>query len=84
MAKRPNFKRALARAIEPTGGPGAILGTLEDAERFMGLMQPWRQARPYWDFAAELVLRAAQSGRKTDIEAATTQIECALWADGWL
>jgi hypothetical protein len=62
--------------IEPTRGPGAELGTLEDAARFVGLMKPWCQARPHWDFAA-LLLRAvqtpmlAQTGRRSDIVEAT-------------
>jgi hypothetical protein len=58
-----DFKLALTRVIEPTGGPGAELATLEDAARFVGLMKPWRQARPHWDFAAELLLKAAQKAR---------------------
>jgi hypothetical protein len=74
----------LARRIEPTGGPGVELVTLEDAARFMGRMRPWRQARPTWDYAAELILSAATSGRRTDIEAATDQLERALRHDGWL
>jgi hypothetical protein len=32
-----DFKLALTRVIEPTGGPGAELATLEDAARFVGL-----------------------------------------------
>jgi hypothetical protein len=47
-------------------------------------MKPWRQVRPHWDFAAELLLRAAQTGRDDDIEAATAQMERALRVDGWL
>jgi hypothetical protein len=45
MAKtrKPDFTRKLARPIESTGGPGALLETLEDAARFIGLMKPWRQ-----------------------------------------
>jgi hypothetical protein len=39
-----DFKLALTQVIEPTGGPGAELATLEDAARFVGLMKPWRQA----------------------------------------
>jgi hypothetical protein len=44
MANAPNFKLALTRVIEPTGGPGVELATLEDAARFVGAMRPWRQA----------------------------------------
>jgi hypothetical protein len=51
------------------------LATLEDAARFVGLMRPWRQARPHWDFAAELSLKAAEMREEDDIEAATAQME---------
>ena len=60
--------------------PPAALETLEDAARFMGLMR----ARPTWDYAAELILRAATSGKRVDIEAATAQMERALRTDNWL
>jgi len=75
---------ALARVIEPTGGPGAELATLEDAARFVGLMRPWRQARPHWHFAAELLLKAAETREESHIEMATAQMERALRVDGWL
>ena len=84
MISAPNFKLALTRTIEPTGGPDIELATLEDAARFVGLMNPWRQARPHWDFAAELLLRAAQTREEDDINAATAQMERALRVDGWL
>ena len=58
--------------------------TLEDAARFVGLMRPWHRARPYWDFAAELLLKAAQTGEESDIEMATAQMERALRVEGWL
>ena len=74
MAPAHDFKLALTRVIEPTGGPGAELATLEDAARFIGLMRPWRQAWPHWDYAAELVLIAATTGEDADIERATAQI----------
>jgi hypothetical protein len=47
MTKPPDFKRLLAHPIKPTGGPQVLLVTLEDAARFIGLMEPWRQARPF-------------------------------------
>ena len=84
MAPAYDFKLALTRVIEPTGGPGAELATLEDAARFVGLMKPWRQARPHWDFAAELLLKAAQPRAEDDIEAATAQMERALRVERWL
>ena len=84
MAHAANFKLALTRRIEPTAGPGVALATLEDAARFIALMRPFRQARPHWDFAAELLLRAAETGRRRDVEAATAQMERALRVEGWL
>jgi hypothetical protein len=57
-----DFTLALTRVIEPTRGPRAELATLQDAARFIGQMKPWRQARPHWDFAAELLLKAAEIG----------------------
>jgi hypothetical protein len=84
MTTSPDFKRALTRVIEPTGGPGVELVTLEDAARFVGMLKPRRQAWPHWDFAAELLLKAAQTQKTADIEAATAQMERALRRDGWL
>ena len=84
MSEAHDFKLALTRVIEPTGGPGAELATLEDAARFVDLMRPWRQARPHWDFAADLLLRAARTREESDIEMATAQMERALRVEGWL
>jgi hypothetical protein len=84
MAHAPNFKLALTRVIEPTGGPGVGLATLEDAARFVSLLRSRRQTRPHWDFAAELLLKAAETGKRRDVEAATAQMEHALRAEGWL
>ena len=58
------------------------MATLQDAARFIGQMKPWRQARPYWDFAADLLLEAAATSDEGDIEAATAQIERALRVEG--
>jgi hypothetical protein len=71
MAHAPNFKLVLTRVIVPNRGPATELATLEDAARFVGLLRSWRQGRPHWDFAAELLLRAAQTREEEDIEAAT-------------
>jgi len=79
-----DFNLALTRVIEPTRGPRAELATLQDATRFIGQMKPWRQVRPYWDFAADLLLKAAATREEDDIEAATAQMERALRVEGWL
>jgi hypothetical protein len=41
-------------------------------------------ARPHWDFAADLLLNAAQTRKRSDIEMATAQMERALRVEGWL
>ena len=70
--------------VEPKGGPGVELATLEDAARFMGKMREFRQRWPHRDYAAELVLVAANTGQEADIERATAQMERALRRDNWL
>jgi hypothetical protein len=83
-AQKHDFSRKLTRVIGPKEGPGVELATLEDAARFMGHMRPWRQARPHWEYAAELVLVAATTGQEADIERATAQMERAPRRDNWL
>jgi hypothetical protein len=78
------FGRKLTVPIEPKMEPGAILETLEDCAKFVGRIPRWRQARPHWQFAAELILKAAKSGRRSDADAAGGQMERALRCDGWL
>jgi hypothetical protein len=79
-----NFSLKLTRVIEPKAGPGVERDTLGDAARFIGKMQPFRQAWPHWDYAAELLLVAATTRKKADIERATAQMERALRCDNWL
>ena len=82
--QKHDFSLELTRVIEPKGGPGVELATLEDAARFMGKMRPFRQWWPHWDYAAELVLIAATTGEEADIERAPAQMERALRRDNWL
>ena len=41
-------------------------------------MEPWRQARPYWDRCAGEILKAAKTGTRSDIVEATRSLEVAL------
>jgi hypothetical protein len=82
--QKHDFSLQLTPVIEPKEGPGVELGTLEDAARFMGHMRPWRQARPHWEYAAELLLVAATTGQEADIDRATAQKERALLRDNRL
>ena len=87
MAKAPDFKRLLAHPIEVKGGFGVVLVTLEDAANaanFIGLMEPWPQARPYWDRCAGEILKAAKTGKRSDIVEVTRSLEVALRRENWL
>jgi hypothetical protein len=59
--QKHDFGLELTRVIEPKGGPGVELATLEDAAPFMGKMRPFRRRWPHWDYAPALVLKAQQS-----------------------
>ena len=63
----PDLSRRLARTIKPTGGPAAQLDTIADAAQLIADLEQWRQARPYWDRCAEMLMRAATAGRKADV-----------------
>jgi hypothetical protein len=66
-AQKHDFSLEPTRVIEPKGGPGVELATLEDAAHFMGKMRSFRQRWPHWDYAAELVLIAATTGEQADV-----------------
>jgi hypothetical protein len=83
MAKVHDFKLAFTRIIEPTGGPGVEPATLEDAAHFVGLLRPWLGV-PTLGLCGELLLKPAETGIRSDVEAATAQMERALRRDGWL
>jgi hypothetical protein len=85
MPKRePNLNRKLAHTIKPSRGPAAQLETLADAAQLITDLEQFRQARPVWDRAAEMILVAATTGRKADIAEATRSLEVALGKENWL
>jgi hypothetical protein len=85
MPKRqPNLNRKLAHTIKPNPGPAAQLETLADAAQPIADLEQFRQARPVWDRAAEMILLAARTGRKADIAEATRCVMVALGKENWL
>ena len=50
--------------VQRKDDPGMLLQTLKDAARFIGLMEPWRQARAYWHRCAGEILKAAKTGKR--------------------
>jgi hypothetical protein len=83
-----DFKVALPRVIKPRGRPGVELATLGDAAKFVGAMSARRKARPHYSrskkYAVDLLLKAAETRKITDIDTATAQMERALRVEGWL
>jgi hypothetical protein len=78
MANWRGWSAKLSRPIELKDG--TRLRTLADVRDFI-LEQPEHiQERSFWQHAAELLINAAEDGG--DIEAATKQIELALFFDG--
>jgi hypothetical protein len=82
--REPNLNRKLAHTIKPTRGPAAQLETLADAAQLIADLEQFRQARPVWDRAAEMILLAARTGRKADIAEATRSVMVALEKENWL
>jgi hypothetical protein len=70
----------LAQPITSTHGPRSHLVTLMDAAIPIRDLEPFRQARPVWDRAAEMILIAAETGKRADVAEATRQMLVALRA----
>jgi hypothetical protein len=62
---------------------GRKIVTLDDARAFMLKLSERTQLRPTWQYAAELVLKAAESNR-AGVKDAWAQLRRALVAEGML
>jgi hypothetical protein len=71
-------RKTLAQPITLTRGPRSHLVTLMDAAVLIRDLEPFRQARPVWDRAAEMILIAAETGNRAEIAEATRQMLVAL------
>jgi hypothetical protein len=78
----PTWSHKLPRALELRDG--RKLQTLADASQVLLAMTEQRQLRPWNQHAAELLLKAAETGRRADLEAATAQVGRALAKEGML
>src|SRR6266566_2279288 len=74
----PDLTIPLAQPITLTRGPRSHLVTLMDAAILIRDLEPFRQSRPVWDRAAEMILFAADSGKRADVQEATRQLLVAL------
>ena len=60
----PDLSLPLAQPIALTGGPRSHLVTLMDAAILIRDLEPFRQARPVWDRAAEMIFLAGTTGKR--------------------
>jgi hypothetical protein len=70
----------------PKAGPAAAatLASLDDCALLVGSLYTWRQGRPHWECCVELMLEAARTGKRKDVDAAVQQMERAPRCEGWL
>ncbi len=54
-----------------------------DAAILIRDLNPFRQARPVWDRAAEMILLAAETRKRDDVAEATRQMLVALEKENW-
>jgi hypothetical protein len=73
----------LAQPITLTRGPRSHLVTLMDAAILIRDLEQFRQARPVWDRAAEMILLAGTTRTRDDITEATRQLLVALGHENW-
>jgi hypothetical protein len=79
----PDLGLPLAQPITLTGGPRSHLVTLMDAAILIRDLEPFRQARPVWDRAAEMILVAATTRKRDDIAEATRQLLVCVERENW-
>jgi hypothetical protein len=78
-----DLTRKLLEPIELSRGPRSRIETLHDAAALIGDLEPFRRARPVWDRAAEMILVAATTGKRADVDEATRQLLVALGYENW-
>jgi hypothetical protein len=63
---------------------GREIATLGQAREVMLALPERHQARPFWQYAAELLIDAAENGTRASIDGAAAQLSRALSAEGLL
>jgi len=79
----PDLTGPLAQPITLAHGPRSHLVTLMDAAILIRDLEPFRQARPVWDRAAEMILIAGTTRERADVAEATRQMLVALGHENW-
>jgi hypothetical protein len=80
----PDLSLPLAQPIALSRGPRSHLVTLMDAAILIRDLEPFRQVRPVWDRAAEMILIAGTTREAADVQEATRQLHVALSHENWL
>jgi hypothetical protein len=62
---------------------GRELRTLSEARALILPMEGRIEGKPWYEYAIELLLKAAETGRKADVRDAEDQMHRALKADGY-
>src|SRR5262245_55794522 len=79
------WEQPLAYEIAPLSGPVRRMVTLADVRTAMVYdLPPGTTKLPHWLNAGLLVVAASESGRQSDILAATDALADALDVEGWL
>jgi hypothetical protein len=63
---------------------GRELATLADARDLMLALPERHQSRPFWQYAAELLIDAAERSSRANVDGAWAQLHRALTAEGLL
>jgi hypothetical protein len=63
---------------------GRTIATLGQARELMLALPERHQIRPFWQYAAELLIDAAERGDRASVDDAAAQISRALAAEGLL
>lgn len=84
LPQSSQWKRKLSRPISITEGPPGRLVTLDDARLYILLNFERATKNLALSHAIELLIRAAETGKRADREAATAQMELVLRAQQWL
>jgi hypothetical protein len=79
----PDLTLPLAEPITLTRGPGSHLVTLMDAAIPIRDLDQFRQARPVWDRAADMIMVAATTRKRADVAEATRQLLVCVERDNW-
>jgi hypothetical protein len=82
MPKNPDLSLPLAQPITLTRGPRSHLVPLMNAAVSIRDLEPFQQARPVWDRAAEMILLTADTVKRDDIAEAIGKYS-GLERDNW-